>query len=115
MTAQQTLKGVATSTLASADLDATFVPGAGRVGSALRHRGEDRLGRRGGLARYIAERGTMGVPLLHPYPNRLASRRFTAASHDVVLDGSGARVTTDDNGLPMHGLLAAAGGWDVEH
>jgi aldose 1-epimerase len=115
MTAEQTVDGLAVSTLSSADLEATFVPGAGMVGCSLRHRGEEVLGQRGGLSRYVAERGTMGIPLLHPFANRLASRRFSVAGRQVVLEPGGPPGTMDDGGLPIHGLVAADAGWVVCH
>jgi aldose 1-epimerase len=109
----QTVDGLAVSRLASPDLEASFVPGAGMVGCSLRHRGAELLGQRGGLGRYIANRGTMGIPLLHPFANRLAHRRFAAAGQEVVLE-PGAPGQMDHNGLPMHGLLASDAGWVVE-
>ncbi len=90
-----------------------FVPDAGMVGCSLRHRGQELLGQRGGLRTYVAEHGTMGIPLLHPWANRLSERRFTVAGRDVVLDPP-APFSVDPNGLPIHGLLSAAGGWRVE-
>ena len=38
--------------LRAGDLEATFVPDAGMVGSSLRHHGEELLGQRGGLEAY---------------------------------------------------------------
>ena len=75
-------------TLSSEDgeIEAAFVPEAGMVGCSLQHRGEELLGQRGGLARYVAERSTMGIPLLHPWANRLAERRFGVAGREVDLD-----------------------------
>ena len=93
-------------------LEASFVPSAGMVGCSLRHRGEEVLGQRGGLPTYIAERSTMGIPLLHPWANRLARGRFSVSGGEVDLDR--AAVTHDPNGLPMHGLLNASGGWQVD-
>jgi galactose mutarotase-like enzyme len=103
-------------TLSSEDgeLEASFVPDAGMVGCSLRHRGEELLGQRGGLARYVAERSTMGIPLLYPWANRVASRRFQAAGREVNLDLASPPPSLDPNGLPIHGLLAAAEGWRVE-
>ena len=66
------------------------------------------------LRTYVAERGTMGIPLLHPWANRLAARRFSVAGREVVLDSASTRLSVDPNGLPIHGLLAAATGWRVE-
>jgi galactose mutarotase-like enzyme len=55
----------------------------------------------------------MGIPFLHPWANRLSSTDFTLAGRAVHIDT--ARTRLDGNGLPMHGLLAAAPGWTVEH
>src|SRR6478735_8077344 len=93
-----------TLTLASGDLEATFVPDAGMVGCSLRHRGEELLGQRGGLAAYVAERKTMGIPLLHPWANRLSSRRFRVAGREVAIDPERTPLRLDEGGLPMHGL-----------
>jgi aldose 1-epimerase len=103
-------------TLTSGDgeIEVTFVPEAGMVGCSLRHRGDELLGQRGGLARYAAERSTMGIPLLHPWANRLAQRRFELAGREVDLDKASPPPKVDPHGLPIHGLLAAADGWRVE-
>jgi aldose 1-epimerase len=95
-------------------LEAAFVPGAGMVGCSLLHKGEELLGQRGGLAHYVADRGTMGIPLLYPWANRLSVRRFEVAGREVNLDAHAELVATDPAGLPIHGLLAAAHGWRVE-
>jgi aldose 1-epimerase len=95
-------------------IEATFVPEAGMVGCSLRHRGEELLGQRGGLRAYVEERGTMGIPLLHPWANRLSQTRFTVAGREVALDSGSPQPSLDPNGLPIHGLLAAAAGWRVE-
>ena len=97
----------------AAQLEATFVPDAGMVGSSLLHRGEELLGQRGGLASYVANRSTMGIPLLHPWANRLAMRRFEVAGRQIDLDKAEPPPATDPGGLPIHGLLAAAPGWHV--
>lgn len=95
-------------------VEVSFVPGAGMVGCSLRHRGEELLGQRGGLRTYIDERSTMGIPLLHPWANRLAQTRFSVAGRQVVLDPGPAVISLDPNGLPIHGLMAAARGWRVD-
>src|SRR5580698_7122649 len=89
-------------------LEATFVPGAGMLCSSLRHRGEELLAQRAGLAAY-AERGkTMGIPLLYPWANRLAGFDYVAAGRTVTVPRDPARVALDGNGLPIHGVI---GGW----
>ena len=96
------------------ELEAAFVPEAGMVGCSLGHRGEELLGQRGGLRTYVSERSTMGIPLLYPWANRVASRRFQVAGREVNLDLASPPPSLDPNGLPIHGLLAAAEGWRVE-
>ena len=54
MIASRTVEGVGALTLATdAGLEATFAPGVGMVGCSLRHHGEELLGQRGGLRKYI--------------------------------------------------------------
>ncbi|MGH2975573.1 MAG: aldose 1-epimerase, partial [Solirubrobacterales bacterium] len=116
MIGTRTVEGFEARTLASAaegGLEAAFVPGAGMVGCSLRHRGEELLGRRGGLRAYVTERGTMGIPLLHPWANRIAERRFPIAGREVAIEPP-APLSTDPNGLAIHGLVSAATGWRVE-
>lgn len=93
---------------------AIFVPEAGMVCCGLRHRGEELLGQRGGLAQYVEAGSTMGIPFLCPWANRLAASRFELAGREVNLDLEGLRVKRDGAGLPMHGLLTAAPGWTIE-
>ena len=100
-------------TLRAADLEATFIPGAGMLGCSLRHRGEELLGQRGGVETYVAQRKTMGIPLLHPWANRLSRRRFRLGGREVAIDPDATPLRLDEGGLPMHGLLSAATGWEV--
>jgi galactose mutarotase-like enzyme len=95
-------------------IEASFVPSAGMVGCSLRHGGEELLGQRGGLATYVAERSTMGIPLLHPWANRVASHRFSVAGQEVDLWAHPGLYNLGPTGHPIHGLLAAAPDWDVE-
>lgn len=88
--------------LASQELRAAFAPGAGMVGYSLTHRGEQLLGLRGGLAAYRERGSSFGIPLLHPWANRLSDPAYAAPL---------ARL--DANGLPIHGLLAASPLWRV--
>ncbi len=116
MIGSRTVEGLEALTLTSppeSRLEATFVPGAGMVGCSLRHRGQELLGQRGGLGRYVAERGTMGIPLLHPWANRVAKRRFSSADREVSIEPP-APFSTDPNGLAIHGFLSAARGWQVD-
>ena len=69
--------------LRAGELEATFHPELGMVGSSLRHRGEELLGQRGGLAKYASAGSSFGIPLLHPWANRLGSWEYG----QVKLDG----------------------------
>jgi galactose mutarotase-like enzyme len=95
-------------------IEAIFVPEAGMVCCSLRHRGEELLGQRGGLTRYVESGSTMGIPFLHPWANRLGRGEFEVAGRAVNLDLPELPVKRDGAGLPMHGLLTAARGWKVE-
>jgi galactose mutarotase-like enzyme len=56
----------------------------------------------------------MGIPLLHPWANRLGESSFALAGRSVSLDPRSPRVHPDEGGLPIHGLLAGDPGWRVE-
>ena len=117
MVGERTEDGFAALTLESGavgGIEAIFVPEAGMVCCSLRHRGQELLGQRSGLARYVESGSTMGIPFLHPWANRLGHSRFDLAGREVNLDLEGLHVKHDGSGLPMHGLLTAARGWQVE-
>jgi aldose 1-epimerase len=106
--------GLAALNLATPEgLEATFVPGAGMVGSSLRDRGQELLGQRGGLAAWRQESSTFGIPLLYPWANRLGADRYEAAGRSVRIPKGAPLVHRDGNGLPIHGLLFAAPDWEV--
>jgi galactose mutarotase-like enzyme len=94
-------------------LTATFVPGAGMVGCSLTHQDVELLETRGGVARYVERRSTMGVPFLHPWGNRLGELAYSAAGVSVELSGDDPVLRPDPNGLPIHGALAASPFWQV--
>jgi galactose mutarotase-like enzyme len=83
--------------LAAGDLVATFVPGLAMVGCSLEHDGVELLALNDGVAAYRERGSTFGIPLLHPWANRLA--RPLPASELVHHDG---------NGLPIHGVVPRA-------
>jgi galactose mutarotase-like enzyme len=56
----------------------------------------------------------MGIPLLYPWANRVADKEFATAGREVDLRNPDLPLSFDDDGLPIHGLLAAADGWSVE-
>ena len=100
-------------TLRAGELTATFVPGVGMIGSSLTHEGEELLGQRKGLAKYAETGSTMGIPLLHPWANRLGGLDYEVAGRPARIDPASPRVRTDANGLPIHGLVNASPHWQV--
>ncbi len=89
-----------------AGLRATWVPGVGMLCSSLQHRGGELLGRSAGLAEYARAGTPMGIPLLHPWANRLARRGYALGAVRVEIPQGAAGVHDDANGLPIHGLMA---------
>jgi galactose mutarotase-like enzyme len=95
-------------------LEAEFLPGLGMVGSSLRHHDEELLGQRGGPQAYAERRSTFGIPLLHPWANRLSDWEFDQCGRHVSLDRSSPVLKADaDTGLPIHGALAASPYWEL--
>src|SRR3954451_4374213 len=92
-------------TLAAGELEATFAPGAGMVCCSLRHAGEELLAQRDGLREYAEKGRTMGIPLLHPWANRLAGWSYEALGRSVDLhrlEGGVVRAG-GETGVPIHG------------
>lgn len=105
--------GIVLSSAGSA-LEATVLPHLGMVVASLRDRGEELLALRGGPEAYAEHGSTFGIPLLHPWANRLSAWSYSLLGHDVTLDSSSPVTHRDgDTGLPSHGLLAANRGWRV--
>jgi galactose mutarotase-like enzyme len=94
-------------TLTAGDLEATLAPGAGMITTSLRHRGEELLAQRDGLDAYVSDAKTFGIPLLHPWANRLDGPRYAVGGKEVVLDLDSPLVHLEDHGLPIHGLCSA--------
>jgi aldose 1-epimerase len=102
--------GVAAVTLRSGELEATFIPELNLLGASLSLAGEEFLALPGGIAAYRA-RHTTGLPLLHPWANRLGS--FQYRSGRVLVDLRGQDLHTDEHGLPIHGTLSGDDAWEV--
>jgi len=92
------------------DLRATFLPSLGMLGTSLRLGDAEFVALTGGIDTYRAGHQT-GLPLLAPWANRLSQRSYRAAGIDVDLGD--VALSTDDNGLPIHGTMTAARGWEV--
>src|SRR5690606_21300744 len=55
---------------------------------------------------------TTGMPLLHPWANRLSAFAFDSGGVHVEVPRD--RVHLDPNGLPIHGLLLGPHAWTVD-
>ena len=102
--------------LAADGLEAIVIPSAGMVVASLRLRGEELLGRADRLAGWIDGGHTMGIPLLHPWANRIAGTSYEVAGTCVEIDPASPLLHRDESGQPIHGLLAATPAWKaVDH
>jgi aldose 1-epimerase len=101
--------------IAAGDLEAVFLPGRGMIGASLRDRGAELLRRVVDLETMAAEGRAAGMPLLHPWANRLAEFGYRAAGRPVALDPSSPLLHRDDNGLPIHGVPWSRLAWEVTH
>jgi aldose 1-epimerase len=94
-------------------LRAAFAPAANMVLHSLTFRGRELLAARNGLEGYVERGSTMGVPLLHPWANRLGGLGYSAAGREVVLDGNSGLFKRDPGGLPIHGAWPTLLRWEV--
>jgi galactose mutarotase-like enzyme len=79
---------------------------------SLTHRGVELLHAGDGVAAYAQRGKTMGIPLLHPWANRLAQPAYSAAGKRVTLPSPDGRFALDPNGLPIHGALPGLLRWE---
>jgi galactose mutarotase-like enzyme len=95
-------------------LVASYAPGAGMVCASLRSHGAELLGQRKGLRVYAETGSTMGIPLLHPWANRLGRMGYRLGDVDVAFPADSPLIHDDGQGLPIHGLLGGCPDWQVE-
>ncbi len=94
-------------------LSATFVPGAGMIGTSLRFEGAELLGQGEGLAAYRTRGRWFGIPLLHPWANRLRRNGLRFENVDVTFPVDAPGLRRDGSGLPIHGLVSGCPDWQV--
>lgn len=90
---------------------ATFLPDLGMLGASLTYDGQQLLSLHGGVDGYRAGH-TTGLPLLHPWANRLS--RFGYEVQGRWVDFTDAPPVHTVDGLPIHGTMTAVAGWSVE-
>ncbi|MFO0829122.1 MAG: aldose 1-epimerase [Phycisphaerales bacterium] len=109
----RSLQGFEATQVSATDLEAVFLPRHGMLGASLRHRGEELLRRVDQLPNAAARGSTAGIPLLHPWANRLSDASYRAAGEAVTLDLESRFLHLDGNGLPIHGVPWSLLAWRV--
>lgn len=99
--------------LVAGDLEAIFLPSHGMLGASLRHRGVEMLRRVDDLGTAAVKGSAAGIPLLHPWANRLAGPGYRVAGQAVELDPRSPLLHLDENGLPIHGVPWSRLEWAV--
>ena len=90
--------------LTAGELEAVFLPDRGMLGASLRRGGIEFLRLVERLDAVTAEGEPAGIPILHPWANRLAGSRFRIAGREVSIDLSSPLLHRDPNGLLIHGV-----------
>jgi galactose mutarotase-like enzyme len=109
--ADGSFEGVDAVVLSAGNYTATFLPELGMLGASLTYDGQEYLSLHGGVDWYRQHHST-GLPLLHPWANRLSAFRYTFGGTTVDLGTDPPMYLLD--GLPIHGTMNAASGWVVE-
>ena len=99
--------------LAAGSLEAVFLPAQGMLCRSLRHRGDELLRRVDNLLAYAAAGSQAGIPLMHPWANRLDGMRYRVAGREVQLDPSSPLLHFDANRLPIHGVPWSRLAWEA--
>jgi len=90
--------------LIAGELTALFLPAHGMLCASLARRNIEFLRRVDALATAARTGATAGIPLLHPWANRLDGTHFRAAGREVALDPASPLLHFDANVLPIHGV-----------
>ncbi|MDZ4826430.1 MAG: aldose 1-epimerase [Actinomycetota bacterium] len=98
----QTQKDDVAVVLEAGDLAATFLPDAAMLGVSLRHQGVELLALPHSAAQW-KQGSTTGMPLLHPWANRLGGRSYRVGDRQVRL--AGVALPVDGNNLSIHGTV----------
>jgi galactose mutarotase-like enzyme len=99
--------------LVAGECTALYLPAHGMLCASLARRGVEYLRRIDDLAAAASTGATAGIPLLHPWANRLGGPDYRAAGRDVSLDAASSLLHYDANGLPIHGVPWSHLRWHV--
>ena len=99
----------------SSALSAVYVPGAGMIATSLSDDGGELLGAAPRPRRLCVSGQDDGHPAARsPWANRLSAKTYEVEGETVTLAPDAYGVRTDNNGLPIHGLLAAYPAWQTQ-
>ena len=94
-------------------LEATYLPEAGMRCASLRRDGAELLAGETGLPDPVLSAAMHGIPLLHPWANRLRAEEYEAGGRTGRLPSTGGVVPRDGDGVAIHGLIAAPDAWEA--
>jgi len=83
------------------------------LGASFRHGDVELLRRVDDLDTAAAKGSTAGIPLLHPWANRLAGPTYRAAGRSATLDLASPLLHAEEHGLPIHGVPWSRLAWEV--
>ena len=99
--------------LENGELRAEVWPGRGMLVSSLRHRGIELLRLVDDIEGAAATGRSIGIPLLHPWANRLSRTTFDFDGRNIALDAESPLVTRDWNDIVIHGVAWSRLAWTV--
>ena len=107
------LEGWEARTLVSADgaTRVVVVPELGMLTWSLNVEGTEYLGQPNPVTAFAKAWATTGIPLLHPWANRLGGDRLLGTSAPTIVRSP--LIPRDPQGLPIHGINLAGAGWQV--
>jgi len=98
--------------LRAGELEAVFLPEHGMLCASLRQQGVELLRRIDDLDALAGTGSSAGIPLLHPWANRLDGLRYRALGREVTLDPTSPWLHLDEHGLPLHGVPWSRIAWE---
>ena len=95
-------------------IELSVVPSIGNIAYDMRVNGQPILmPPPGTFAEWKAASKQAGIPFLAPWANRIDSDSYWANGKQYLLNPGAGHLRRDPNGLPIHGLLLFASGWQI--
>jgi aldose 1-epimerase len=94
-------------------IEVSICPSIGNIAHDMRANGKPILMSPPPLSEWKQKPAQAGVPFLAPWANRLDADAYWANGKRYLLNPDAVEIRRDPNGLPIHGLLLFASGWQV--